>query len=47
MRTPLRLAGLLLAPLVLHAWYEPGHRMVNQLALDSRLADQPDGAQYH
>lgn len=41
MRTPLRLAGLLLAPLVLHAWYEPGHRMVNQLALDSLPPDFP------
>src|ERR1700679_878394 len=42
MRNPLRLAALalVLAP-ALHAWYEPGHRLVNQLALDSLPADFP------
>ena len=43
MRLSLRLAGLVLAliPAALRAWYEPGHRMINQLALDSLPADFP------
>ncbi len=43
MKTSLGLAGLALAlaPAAMHAWYEPGHRMVNQLALDSLPADFP------
>ncbi len=43
MRTSLPFAclALALAPAALRAWYEPGHRMVNQLALDSLPADFP------
>jgi hypothetical protein len=33
--------ALAMAPAALRAWYEPGHRMVNQLALDSLPADFP------
>ncbi len=43
-RPPLvRLACLFLgmAPLVSRAWYEPGHRIINQLAIDSLPADFP------
>jgi hypothetical protein len=38
-----RSLGLLLAltPAALQAWYEPGHRIINQLALDSLPADFP------
>lgn len=35
------LAALLLAAPAARAWYEPGHRIVNQLALDSLPADFP------
>ena len=43
MRTPLLLFSLSLAlgPLALRAWYEPGHRLINQLALDSLPPDFP------
>ncbi|HEX3729500.1 MAG TPA: hypothetical protein VHV47_06825 [Opitutaceae bacterium] len=37
----LALAVLLLAAPAARAWYEPGHRIVNQLALDSLPADFP------
>src|ERR1700722_4603047 len=33
--------ALAVMPAVLRAWNEPGHRMVNQLALDSLPADFP------
>src|SRR5476649_1793834 len=43
MRSPLYFACLALAvaPAAMQAWYEPGHRMVNQLALDSLPPDFP------
>jgi len=43
MNAILRVACLVLAvaPAAARAWYEPGHRMVNQLALDSLPADFP------
>jgi hypothetical protein len=42
MRIRLPLAGLLLCGANLaHAWYEPGHRMINQLALEALPADFP------
>jgi len=43
MKIPCRLACLAFAmlPIAGRAWYEPGHRMVNQLALDSLPADFP------
>jgi hypothetical protein len=34
-------ALLALAPAALRAWYEPGHRIINRLALDSLPADFP------
>jgi hypothetical protein len=37
----LGLALISLAPAALHAWYEPGHRLINQLALDALPADFP------
>jgi hypothetical protein len=38
---PFACLALALAPAGLRAWYEPGHRLVNQLALDSLPADFP------